>query len=198
MNNTADIVRIIRVTDTREWVEGPDDKWRAVPGTGDERECERCGRAHEVHATVELSDGTVAVIGTGCAKGSTMERKLRSSASAAKTTARLRGQLAAAQAALATAQAVHVGVDALELPPITEDETTLAVGRDKGQPVPLLRMEDVTVWLQSWRDRREAEECLAEHWRAARRADRGIRRPLHSYRAAVADLEKRLEKRGER
>jgi len=35
------------------------------PGTGEPHNCDRCGRAHEVHATVELGDGLLAVVGTG-------------------------------------------------------------------------------------------------------------------------------------
>lgn len=60
------IVRILSVEDTRMWEEGPDDRWYPVPGSGQENQCARCGRAHEVHATVLLEDNTSIIVGTGC------------------------------------------------------------------------------------------------------------------------------------
>lgn len=49
-----EIVRIVRVVDTREYTE-EGDRWVPVPGSGIENECARCGRLYEVHATVELA-----------------------------------------------------------------------------------------------------------------------------------------------
>ncbi len=52
------------VVDTREWVEGADDKWHPIPGSGSGRSCDRCGRTHEIHATVTDSTGrTITVRG---------------------------------------------------------------------------------------------------------------------------------------
>jgi len=60
------ILRIVRVHDTREYEEGPDGKWRPIPGSGVEHECARCGRLHEVHAEVETEGGGFSIVGTGC------------------------------------------------------------------------------------------------------------------------------------
>ena len=61
------IVRIIKVVDTREYEEGPGDRFYPIPGSGKEHECARCGRLHEVHALVQLETGDEAIVGTGCA-----------------------------------------------------------------------------------------------------------------------------------
>jgi len=84
-NSAARIVEVIEVEDTRDYIE-ENDRFVPIPGTGIFNECERCGRRHEVHATVGLSDGTTAVVGTGCCRGESMEvqKALRSGASKAK------------------------------------------------------------------------------------------------------------------
>jgi len=62
------IVKVISVVDTREYVEMEDGKWHPVVGSGTEHVCQRCGKFHEVHATVECEDGSQMVVGTACAK----------------------------------------------------------------------------------------------------------------------------------
>jgi hypothetical protein len=80
-------MKILRVVDTREYEEIADGKWAAIPGSGNARECDRCGRLHEVHAYVETDDGTTMIVGTGCmGLGPEVARKL---ASKAGTIARL-------------------------------------------------------------------------------------------------------------
>lgn len=61
------IVKVLSVIDTREY-EDIDDKWVPIAGSGKANVCERCGKLHEVHATVELEDGTEALMGTSCAR----------------------------------------------------------------------------------------------------------------------------------
>jgi hypothetical protein len=61
------IVKVLSVIDTREYEE-MDDKWVPIAGSGMANVCERCGKLHEVHATVELEDGTEALMGTSCAR----------------------------------------------------------------------------------------------------------------------------------
>lgn len=58
--------RIVKVVDTRDRIE-VDDRWVALSGTGDGHVCDRCGRLHEVHALVDVGDGTSVTVGTGCA-----------------------------------------------------------------------------------------------------------------------------------
>jgi len=62
----AAIIKILSVVDTREYEEGPDDKWYPIPGSGREHQCYRCGRLHEIHAEVLLDDEKIVVVGTGC------------------------------------------------------------------------------------------------------------------------------------
>jgi len=45
------IVRVLSVVDTRQYEE-LGDKFRAIPGSGQESTCSRCGRTHEIHAEV--------------------------------------------------------------------------------------------------------------------------------------------------
>ena len=111
------IARILDVRDTRDRIE-VGDRWVAVPGTGIQRPCDRCGREHEIHVDVELSDGRRANIGLGCAKGESMEvqGRLKSAVSAAKTRSKLRAELAVAQEELATAAQAWREVEALPAP----------------------------------------------------------------------------------
>jgi len=72
------IERILKVVDTRQYEEGPDDKWYPIVGSGHEHACARCGRMHEIHAMVLLDDGNEAVVGTGCASKENTEMAARS------------------------------------------------------------------------------------------------------------------------
>lgn len=67
------IVRVLEVVDTREYEEGPDGRFHPIPGSGNIRQCSRCRRDHEIHATVQLSDGATEVIGVGCARRENMD-----------------------------------------------------------------------------------------------------------------------------
>jgi hypothetical protein len=94
MPKNLKITRVLRVVDSRE-CEECGDRWVPVPGTGVQRKCDRCGRLHEVHAYVQLEDGSVAIVGTGCMRGESLEvqGRMKSAASAAKTIARLKAEL---------------------------------------------------------------------------------------------------------
>ncbi len=80
-------MKILKVVDTRDYEEVADGKWAPIPGSGNARECDRCGRLHEVHAYVETTGGETMVVGTGCmGLGPDVARKL---ATKAATFARL-------------------------------------------------------------------------------------------------------------
>ena len=113
------IVRIISVIDTRDYEE-EGDRWVAIPGSGDEHSCDRCGRSHEVLATVELEDGTQAVVGTGCAKGESMEiqQQLKAGAAFAKRATLLYRQVKAVESFQAVKQKIEAEVDALRFPDV--------------------------------------------------------------------------------
>lgn len=92
---------VVRVVDTREWVEGPDERWVAIPGSGDVRQCDRCDRTHEIHAHVTDAAGQAWIVGTGCmdedtaiarrvaTKASTVARNAAKAADKVARTARL-------------------------------------------------------------------------------------------------------------
>lgn len=64
-NATPDIWRVEWVLDTRD----RDNNRKPIPGTGDKRTCEQCGRTHEVHACVSLRGSNVQrVVGVSCAR----------------------------------------------------------------------------------------------------------------------------------
>lgn len=189
------IVRILQVVDSRQFEE-QGDRWVAIPGTGDERECDRCGRRHEVHATVELSDGTVAIVGTGCMRGDAMVPDLRRHASTAMSIAKAESQLLRARADLDRARVIEAECKRLPAPPITRcpmAELHPDFGRD-GE----FELRCGEQWL--WWDPRALSEAAAvdwvtHQWRMAREQDRGM--PLGRVAGAelaVERLETRLAK----
>lgn len=66
------VARVLDVSDTREYelAAGPSGRmrWRPIPGTGEPRPCDRCGRDHQVYVDVECADGSRRTVGTGCAE----------------------------------------------------------------------------------------------------------------------------------
>ena len=188
------IIEIISIVDTRTYEE-VNDRWVAIPGSGIERECGRCGRLHEVHATVRLEDGSLAIIGTGCAKNDDMAPALRRGTSTAKTLARNTAKLVALKKRLAEVKQIIDEVDALELPPVEQDSTTLAIGREKGRVVPLLRMGDATVWLSGTSNEKERLSCLENSWRNDQLRKRGTYYgAIHGIIEQIRQVERRLAK----
>lgn len=159
----ANIVKIIAVRDTRAYEE-QGDRWVPIPGSGNHRTCDRCGRDHEVHVDVELSDGRVACIGQGCARGDSMEVAVRSAVTSEITRARLAGQHAGLLARLAQAQGVMREVDGLDLPPIElVSETVDHPARGDRR---VYRMGDTEVWtLPGQAFNAERRQALIRHWR---------------------------------
>ena len=90
------IAKILSIKDTREYEEGEDDKFHPIPNSGTLHNCDRCGKAHEVHAEVLLSNGNVMTVGTGCMKADNAEiaKRFTSLDSAAKTLAAQEARLA--------------------------------------------------------------------------------------------------------
>jgi len=111
------IVKILDVVDTREYEE-IDDRWVPIKGSGTESWCARCGRPHEVHATVELADKRTAVVGTSCMKGSSLEREAKAGASAAKTIAKWERELAVKREQAKKYATIKAQVDKMRPPPV--------------------------------------------------------------------------------
>ncbi len=117
------ITRVLHVEDTRQWEEGPGDRWYPIPGSGIKNNCGRCGREHEVHATVETSaDGVLGsmIVGTGCMKADEGEvaAQIRSILSAQRTLAKNERLLAKYESLSAQDKAIRDAVEKLPMPPI--------------------------------------------------------------------------------
>lgn len=191
---TPTIVKILAVRDTRARVEDGD-RWVPVPGSGQLRPCDRCGREHEIHVDVELSDGRRANIGSGCAKGesSEVQSRLKSAVSAAKTRSKLRAELGLARAALERSMALWKEVDKLAPPqPRLVEEVP-----DRHGLRQVWGMGDANVWvLPGSRFDDERRRALLSGWRGNRFRERssGLS-PYASVQANhVRDLEDRLAK----
>lgn len=114
MSHATTIVRVVAVHDTRDYVEDGD-RFVPVAGSGQAHDCDRCGRSHEVHATVELSDGTMATVGTSCAKGESLavQSALSRGAARAKRAAGLQREAAALEAHIARYDRLNRAIDRL-------------------------------------------------------------------------------------
>jgi hypothetical protein len=176
------IVKILRVVDTREYMETENDKWVAIPGSGTERNCDRCNACHEIHVFVALDDGTEACIGTTCADSADMDRAVRSAVNSAKRTQVLTRQLAAARATLAREIAIRAEVEPLTPPEAVEVDGWLTMG-------------EARVKLQPWTDMDERSYTLRQDWIAQEMTARGSKsRYLDTARREVDGLERALAK----
>ena len=186
------IARILAVRDTRDRIE-VGDRWVPVPGSGQLRPCDRCGREHEIHVDVELSDGRRANIGSGCAKGESMEvqSRLKSAVSAAKTRSKLLAELAVAKDDHERALAAWREVEALHAPsPELLEETPDTRGTRQ-----VWGMGDANVWTLAGRPfDAERRQALLNSWRSRRYKERGFELPPYSYKQRVEDLADRLKK----
>lgn len=189
-NTAANIVRIIEVRDTRATAE-IGDRFVKLPGTGQIRQCDRCDRDHEIHVTVELSDGTTSVIGVGCARGESMaiQAAIKSAVSAAKTRSRLAAELAAAELKLADARRIWAEVEAMTPPAATTDDGARAT---KDGDMHVHRMGDAHVWtLPGTTFDAERARALLSGWRWNRYRERmGV--GVDVLTVQVRDLARRL------
>lgn len=117
------ITKIIRVVDTREYTE-EGDRWVPIPGSGTEHQCARCGRLHEVHATVELVDGSSAIVGTGCMKSDSLDvqSNIKRLTSASKRQASLMAQMKRLSGLIAEKHRIEREVAAMHLPASREEK----------------------------------------------------------------------------
>jgi hypothetical protein len=171
----AAVAKILSVVDTRSFEE-QGDRWVPIPGSGDARECDRCGRLHEVHATVEYVDGKTAVVGTGCMELPTQVG--RKYASRAASLAKLRAELAATEAQI---EAIHVAEREVET--LTPPEATYTRARWTPE-VELVVVGDAGMSLQFCRTEKDRAERLEEarrDWRLNRLRERVGHLPLYSW-----------------
>lgn len=124
------IAEIVHVHDTREreLVEGEfgRERSRPIPGSGVLSVCSRCGKEHEVHATVRLTNGKHTIMGTGCAKKQSpeMASRIGTLERAAKALGKASHELTAARKKVvevsAKNEAAKKVVEGLELPDVHE------------------------------------------------------------------------------
>lgn len=176
MTTTDDrIVKILGVVDTREYVE-EGDRWIPLPGSGTEHECDRCGRFHEVHATVLLESGRTVIVGTGCMGRDNMElkRRFQRADRAAKRLAALIAELQKEEKGEADFARIKREVAALPVPSIIEGTIPKPIGNGRGEDIPTLEMGDVCVWILPGCTRTiEREETLRNQWTRKRMEERG-------------------------
>jgi hypothetical protein len=188
------IVRIVSVVDTREYEEVSDGKFKPIPGSGSTATCSRCGRGHEVHATVELSDGTTTVVGTGCANKMDMsiEVEMRAAASKASAGRRLQAELTATQTKLEQWRALRAAILARPLPEIVAIEYL-------GHPG--LKMADAKVSCQFARtteDYHERQNAVISQWRDRRFLEHGSSASRgHILETTLDEIERRLTRLGD-
>jgi hypothetical protein len=188
MSNAPEILSVV---DTREYEEVSEGKYVAIAGSGDCRECDRCGRTHEVHATVRYPDGTIKVVGTGCMElGGTVARK---AAAKASTIARLRSELAGARARLKVAGEQETAVAAMTAPEVLASRHPLF-------DFDVLQCGDgAAIWCQFVKtaaDLAERHATAVRAWQDVRLREMGHKRSAYSLQVDVSDLERRLARAG--
>ena len=185
MSKTAEIVAVVSVVDTRQYVEDGD-RFVPIPGSGESHACDRCGRGHEVHATVRLADGASAIVGVSCMREKAMAKEARRLANGAGTTARLRAELAKSEALLASLVAAQNIVAALAVPEVTA--TALDDRRIE------YRCGDAWVW-RFGADEDKGRADVVREWRRLRVYERVACLPETSLRDNIERLRDRLEAR---
>jgi hypothetical protein len=185
------IVRLLSVRDTRHYEEVRDDVWKPIPGSGTVAQCARCGRDHEVHATVELSDGAYAIVGTGCAAQGSMEpsvAKFESADRAARRIAQLEAQLASVRKEMDAWRAERARIDSLALPEVRHEPYSSGAG------LMVARMEGSQVWYREAEGGFTAErrQCLIDSWKHAAMRSAGFTRDLALLRSREDSVETAL------
>lgn len=180
---TLAIVRILSVVDTRDYHE-VDERWVPIPGSGTTATCERCGRGHEIHASVELADGTVAAVGTGCMDNDSLLKEARAAASAAGTIRKLEATRAKLVRDAAEYVRITAEVEALTSPGAVQGTTS--------QGFDAVFIGDACMHL-THRSVLEATELAVRVWRRNRAKERG--RPEHASPAMVQCEVQALDRR---
>ena len=183
-NQDVRIIKIISVVDTREYEE-IGYKWKPIPGSGKVSQCDRCGRDHVVHATVELSDGREAIVGTSCMKKDSMAKALRSLAAKATRLAKLQAERNQILTRIEASQRMEKEVDALTPPEVKrgKDQEIWDYARERWE------MGDAYVLCRSFDEGNK--QALMNNWRRKRLEELGW---TYKHQFAQYDLDKVEEK----
>ena len=185
------IVRLLSVHDTRQYEEVRDGVWKPIPGSGTVAQCARCGRDHEVHATVEFSDGRSAIVGTGCAAQGSMEPSVatfESADRAARRIAQLQAQLVSVRKEMDGWREQRARIDSVALPEVRHEP------HPSGAGLMVAKMEGGQVWYREAAGGFTAErrECLIDSWKNSAMRSAGFTRDLALLRSREASLETAL------
>ena len=167
------IVRIISVRDTRDY-DDSSGEWKPIPGTGEEHYCDRCGKVHEIHATVELEDESYCVVGTTCARAEFSEQLRKRMASKVRAAKRLRVlelEMAEKKKNQQEWDSALAEVRGLSLPEVTFEEDTSFQGR----PLKKARMGDAAIHFSiqdTFND--ERRKTLINSWQMKRMNELGF------------------------
>jgi hypothetical protein len=207
------IVRIVEIHDTRERelieTEGGHERSVPIPGSGVMRSCDRCQKDHEVHATVEISDGTTMVMGTGCAIqfSPDVKARVKSLESASKTLGRRAHELAEMQDKLTKRKKTNSEVSRRMVEEHSDNNRWV---------FPAMRVSDNqkyaqpgTVWMEigdarrlklSWERDSEVERKLQWEWKHNRHVEYGWKetRDLEDKIAALEKQVRRLHAKREK
>lgn len=186
------ITKLLGVEDTRELIEDGD-RWIRVSGTGVSRNCDRCNRAHEVHAHVELEDGTAAIVGTGCMRADDLVQAstVRSALRRSDRKATLERKISKLERDLLAASAIAEEVERLPAPPIVRGTRTSS----SGETIATVSMGGTELWCTfgdrsgeelelSWR----SNETRARLKAAGLRSSWSIEDSLRAEKRALAKL----------
>ena len=185
MSKTAEIVAVMSVVDTRQYVEDGD-RFVPVAGSGESHACDRCGRGHEVHATVRLADDTTAIVGVSCMREKEMAKEARRQANGAGITARLRAELAKNEALLARLVEAQKAAESMTAPEVE----VRALDDRRGE----YRCGDAWVW-RFGSDEEKGRADAVREWRRKRVYERVACLPEVSLRGEIDRLRERLEAR---
>lgn len=182
------IIKILSIRDTRSYEE-QGDRWVPIPGSGHENQCHRCGRQHEVHATVLLSDNTEAIVGTGCASKDNAEtaKRFTSLDRAVKRLARLEAEQADYLKRRAEWDRNWKEVLQLTPPEITYNPDPIKYGRPDPRRE-IMVMGDAQVCC--WNREHSTRDTVLSVWRDKRMSERGLVSP----RTKTYQLEKQIRR----
>lgn len=182
-------MKIIKVEDTREYEE-IGDVWKPIPGSGNTRECDRCGKVHEVHYTVE-DNGKQIIVGASCAKADDAETnmKFKSLASLAQTLKRNQAILSKIKIQQEKFDKAILQVNTMEVPELKQEEGVTATGKKRIK----ISCGDVAVWAH-WGITQERKDCVVSFWKEKRLAELCDVR----YRPYSDDLEVKIKRQQEK
>lgn len=184
-------MKLLYVKDTREYVEDGD-RWIPIPGSGVSRNCDRCGRDHEVHAYVE-NEGRTMVVGTSCMKADSPElaKRIMSEHRRERRARGLQKELEALKVRAEAYEQARFEVVRMQRPTIVQK------GETEGGGSIVYAMGDAQVYVQKNEGlTAEHKECLDRGWIDKRLMGRGFSYKDRTAGRYAREIERKLKKLG--